>query len=152
MTFSSRFKSNLISIWNRDGSNQESIDNILNVVLEKISPELKPNASADKNVYYYKKHSEHAGYDKVVAGAKDAARKKIEAHEAKHAAKKEEDAQKEDKIDDALVTEEEANKALLKDHEGEDVEAEAAALEGRVGGHNVEQSSPLKAEVKVSDL
>ena len=118
-TFSARFHSHLITIWNRDGSNQLSIDNILATVMEKINPELKPKEGS----YYYKKHSEHAGYEESVAGAKESAKKKLEAHEAKEAAKKQVEIEKEDKIEDAVVTEEEGNKAMLKDAEGEDVEA-----------------------------
>lgn len=49
----------------------------------------------------------------------------MEAHEAKKATEKQEAIEKEDKIEDALVTEEEGNKALLKDAEGEDMEAMA---------------------------
>lgn len=135
MTFSARFNSNLINIWNRDGTNQKSVDDILATVLEKISPEIKPKEGS----YYYKKHSEHAGYDEVVAGAKEGARQKLEAHEAKKAAEKQEAMEKEDHVEDALVTEAEGDQALLEDAEGEEVEAtEEAKLKG----------SPLKDEVK----
>lgn len=139
VTYSARFNSNLITIWNRDGSNQKSIDNILATVLEKISPELK----AKEGSYYYKKHSEHAGYDEVVGAAKERARKKLEAHEAKEAVKKQEAIEMEDKIEDAIVTEEEGNKALLKDAEGEDVE-------GMADGER--KGSSLKEEVKANDV
>ena len=67
-----------------------------------MSPELKPKK---EDSYYYKKHSDHAGYEKSVAGAKEMAKQKLEAYEA------------------AIVTEEEGNKALLKDAENEDLEA-----------------------------
>lgn len=65
MTISNRFNSHLVQIWNRDGSNQKSIDAILAVVMEKISPELKPKPDS----FYYKKHSEHRGYNESVAQA-----------------------------------------------------------------------------------
>lgn len=139
VTFSARFNSNLITIWNRDGSNQKSIDNILATVLEKVTPELKPKEGS----YYYKKHSEHAGYEEVVGAAKERARKKLEAHEVKETAKKQEAIEKEDKIEDAIVTEEEGNKALLKDAEGEDVE-------GMV--EKERKGSSLKGEVKADDV
>lgn len=53
-----RFNSHLITIWHRDSSKQKSIDGILACVLEGLPDELKPRADN----YYYKKHSEHAGF------------------------------------------------------------------------------------------
>ena len=88
----------------------------------------------------------------MVAGAKEGARKKLEAHEAKEAAKKQEAMETEDKIVDALVTEEEGNKALLKDAEGEDVEG---MMEEDVKGNGAEaaaKGSSLKEEVKVEEV
>lgn len=160
LTFSVRFKSNLISIWNRDGSNQQSIDNILSVVLDKLSPDLKPSTNTDKKEYYYKKHSEHAGFEEVVAGAKEAARQKLEAHEAKEAAAaaaaeaeaKVEADQAEDKNEDALVTEEEGNQALLKDHGGDADVNEAMMEQAAAGGNNgPKQSSGLREEVHADE-
>ena len=91
-------------IWNRDGTNQKSIDGIRDIVLEKISPELKPKPSAQ----FYKKHSEHAGFAEVVAKAKaleDATKLVAEKNEAK--------------IAEAEVESDEGNQALLKDAEGD---------------------------------
>ena len=62
-----RFNSNLITIWNRDGGNEASKAGILAVVLEKVSPDLAPQP---RN-YYYKRHSEHAGFSDVVARASE---------------------------------------------------------------------------------
>ncbi|KAK5167805.1 uncharacterized protein LTR77_007504 [Saxophila tyrrhenica] len=53
-----RFNSMLIQIWNRDGEHQEGVNGILTTVLENLSPELKLKEGS----YYYKKHSEHAGF------------------------------------------------------------------------------------------
>jgi len=53
-----RFNSHLISIWHRDSSKQTSIDNILACVLEELPTELRPKADN----YFYKKHSDHAGF------------------------------------------------------------------------------------------
>lgn len=53
-----RFNSHLISIWHRDGSNKKSIDAILETVLEELPAELKPKPDN----YFYKKHSDHAGF------------------------------------------------------------------------------------------
>ncbi|KAI9769009.1 MAG: hypothetical protein M1839_003839 [Geoglossum umbratile] len=58
VTISARFNSHLIMIWNRDGSNQASVNKILERVLEMLSPHLKP---LPQN-YYYKKHSDHQGF------------------------------------------------------------------------------------------
>ncbi|KAL2074167.1 hypothetical protein VTL71DRAFT_7945 [Oculimacula yallundae] len=53
-----RFNSHLISIWHRAGTNQKSIDAILATVLEELPAELKPKPDN----YFYKKHSDHAGF------------------------------------------------------------------------------------------
>ena len=53
-----RFNSHLISIWHRDASKQKSIDAILETVLEELPEELKPKPDN----YFYKKHSDHAGF------------------------------------------------------------------------------------------
>jgi len=53
-----RFNSHLISVWHRDSSKQKSIDAILATVLEELPDELKPKPDN----YFYKKHSDHAGF------------------------------------------------------------------------------------------
>jgi hypothetical protein len=53
-----RFNSHLITIWHRDASKQRSIDNMLACVLEELPAELRPKAES----YFYKKHSDHAGF------------------------------------------------------------------------------------------
>ena len=53
-----RFNSHLVSVWHRDASKQKSIDAILATVLEELPPELKPKPDN----YFYKKHSDHAGF------------------------------------------------------------------------------------------
>lgn len=65
-SLSTRFNSNLITIWNRDASNQKSTDGIVQVVLDRISTELKPKDGS----YYYKKHSEHQGFEEAIAKAR----------------------------------------------------------------------------------
>ena len=58
ISYSVRFNSILITIWNRDCENQEGIDRLKQTVLESLPDELQlPERS-----YYYKKHSEHAGF------------------------------------------------------------------------------------------
>ncbi|KAH7049339.1 translation initiation factor eIF 4e-like domain-containing protein [Macrophomina phaseolina] len=58
ISYSVRFNSHLISIWNRDAENQEGIDRLRDTVLGGISSEL----TLRDNQYYYKRHSEHAGF------------------------------------------------------------------------------------------
>ena len=53
-----RFNSHLISIWHRESSKQKSIDAILALVLDELPDELKPKPDN----YFYKKHSDHAGF------------------------------------------------------------------------------------------
>lgn len=105
VSMSVRFNSNLITIWNRDGNAQESIDGILTVILKGLSPNLHPKDGS----YYYKRHSEHAGFTDVVA-------------KAKAAQVMEEAKDDQGKILEAEVKEEEGNRALLKEAEGEEIE------------------------------
>ena len=104
-----RFNSNLITIWNRDGANEKTKEGILAVVLEKVSPELTPQP---RN-YYYKRHSEHAGFSEVVARANE---------KSKMAA--------EGKIQEAEVRSPEGDEALLRDVDGVDL----GGLSGKVVG------------------
>ncbi|KAK3299286.1 translation initiation factor eIF 4e-like domain-containing protein [Chaetomium fimeti] len=53
-----RFNSHLISIWHRDASRQASIDAMVQCVLEELPAELRPKPDN----YFYKKHSDHAGF------------------------------------------------------------------------------------------
>ena len=105
VSLSIRFNANLITIWNRNGANQKTIDGILAVVLEKIDPSLKPKEGS----YYYKKHSEHAGYSDVVgkAGDEEQNRKKIAAWNEFG------------KIEEAKVKAAELHKALLEEAEAD---------------------------------
>lgn len=53
-----RFNSHLISIWHREGSNKQSIDGLLACVLAELPDDMKPKPDN----YFYKKHSDHAGF------------------------------------------------------------------------------------------
>lgn len=106
LSLSVRFNSDLVTIWNRDGSNEKTKEGILAVVLEQISPELKPQARE----YYYKKHSQHAGFSEVVARANE---------------KKADDG----KITEAEVRSPEGDEALLREAEGLDLKDLAGAGE-----------------------
>ncbi|KAI9847659.1 MAG: hypothetical protein M1838_000805 [Thelocarpon superellum] len=66
VSISVRFNSHLVSVWNRDGANQTSVDAIKAKVLEELPEELRPTP----NNIYYKKHSEHTGFSEAVAASK----------------------------------------------------------------------------------
>jgi hypothetical protein len=53
-----RFTSILITIWNRDAQHVEGKQRIVETVLAELPVELMPK----ENSYYYKAHSEHAGF------------------------------------------------------------------------------------------
>ncbi|KAI9790697.1 MAG: hypothetical protein M1816_004838 [Peltula sp. TS41687] len=54
-----RFNAHLITVWNRDASNQKSVDAIMERVIDQLPDEYKPTSPAN---YFYKKHSEHKGF------------------------------------------------------------------------------------------
>lgn len=78
-------------------------------MLDKISPNLKLKEGS----WYYKKHSEHAGFNEVIGKAREARLAK-EADKAKLV--------DDDKIVEAEVKEDEGNKALLQEAEGVEIE------------------------------
>jgi hypothetical protein len=47
------------------GSNKKSIELLEQTVLERISPDLKPESRGEG--YYYKKHSDHEGWKEAIA-------------------------------------------------------------------------------------
>jgi hypothetical protein len=113
LSLSVRFSSNLVTIWNRDGNAEKTIDGILRTVMEKISPELKPREGS----FYYKKHSEHAGFTEAIANAAASAPTP-------------------GKIEEAVVQEREADKQMLEEAKQEEEaerereKAQAAGLPG----------------------
>lgn len=53
-----RFNAHLISVWHRDASKKKSVDGMLECILQELPPELQPKPEN----YFYKKHSDHAGF------------------------------------------------------------------------------------------
>jgi hypothetical protein len=49
----------LIQVWNRDGDHEAGKQRILETVLREVPDELIPKRA---ELYYYKKHSSHAGF------------------------------------------------------------------------------------------
>ncbi|TGZ85508.1 translation initiation factor eIF4e [Ascodesmis nigricans] len=58
VSISIRFKSHLVSVWNRDGNNETSVNAIQTTILENLPDALKPQP---QNIYY-KKHSAHKSF------------------------------------------------------------------------------------------
>jgi len=56
----------LIQIWNRDGDHEAGKQRILETVLREVPDELIPKRA---DLYYYKKHSSHAGFTASVPAA-----------------------------------------------------------------------------------
>ena len=74
VSYSVRFNSMLITIWNRDGNHEAGKQRILETVLRDVPEHLIPKRS---DLYYYKKHSEHAGYTAPVV-KQDAVEAKVD--------------------------------------------------------------------------
>ncbi|KAI4224814.1 MAG: hypothetical protein L6R36_004376 [Xanthoria steineri] len=98
LSFSRRFNSDHITIWNRRANFDTSVHAIRDVVLAQLSDELKPK----EGTYYYKAHSEHKGFDEAIA-----ARKK--------------EGEEDVKMERAKVEEGEAERVMLKEAEAEGI-------------------------------
>ncbi|KAE8149402.1 translation initiation factor eIF 4e-like domain-containing protein [Aspergillus avenaceus] len=60
-----RFNTHLISVWNKLGSNERSIKALEQVILDRLSPELRPTGTGS-NAYFYKRHDENEGFQDAV--------------------------------------------------------------------------------------
>ncbi|KAF7507812.1 hypothetical protein GJ744_010113 [Endocarpon pusillum] len=67
MSFSPRLYWVCVSIWLKKGD-EKSASIVQKTVLERLSPELRP---ANESEYYFKKHSEHPGWEEAVGRKKD---------------------------------------------------------------------------------
>lgn len=61
-----RFKSHLISIWNKLGDCDQSIKILEQTILDRLSPELRPVGGPGPTSYFYRRHSENSGYQQTV--------------------------------------------------------------------------------------
>jgi hypothetical protein len=59
ISYSVRWNAVQIAVWNRDAENKAGIDELLKVILEKLSEELVPKK---EDSYWYKAHKEHKGF------------------------------------------------------------------------------------------
>ena len=66
VSYSVRFGSHLLAVWNRDASNEESVRAIKDVVLAELPEDLRPPPSH----IYYKKHADHKGFSEAMAASK----------------------------------------------------------------------------------
>jgi hypothetical protein len=66
ISYSMRFNTCLVSVWNRRGGNQKSVEALKDFLIERLSPELRPT---DAKAYFYKKHSDHADFAEIVEKA-----------------------------------------------------------------------------------
>jgi hypothetical protein len=75
VSYSVRFNSMLITIWNRDGDHEAGKQRIIETVLKEVPENLIPKRS---DLYYYKKHSSHAGFAAPVAKQDSAVEAKVD--------------------------------------------------------------------------
>ncbi|PGH11283.1 hypothetical protein AJ80_07182 [Polytolypa hystricis UAMH7299] len=68
-----RFNSDVISVWNKSGSNPKAIKALEDTIIQRLSPDLRP--PSDRS-YFYKRHDEHEGFKEAVETAE--AKKKEE--------------------------------------------------------------------------
>jgi len=54
-------------VWNKCGSNERSVKALEKIIIERLSPELRPTGT---NSYFYKRHAEHDGYQQAVEASK----------------------------------------------------------------------------------
>ncbi|RJE25779.1 Translation initiation factor [Aspergillus sclerotialis] len=66
VSISVRFNSNIISIWNKLGSNENSIKILGETIINRLSPHLRPTEGPAPNVYFYRRHDENEGYKEAV--------------------------------------------------------------------------------------
>jgi Eukaryotic initiation factor 4E len=65
MSYSPRLYWGHITIWTKKGDSFKSVEVLEKMMLERLSPDLRPRSSGE---YYYKKHREHEGWKEAVAG------------------------------------------------------------------------------------
>ncbi|KAK5083807.1 hypothetical protein LTR05_006313 [Lithohypha guttulata] len=78
MSYSPRLYYAHISIWTKQGDNRRSIEVLQRTIVERLSPELRPTSELE---YYFKKHSEHEGWEEVTRQVREQGQSKAEQHE-----------------------------------------------------------------------
>ena len=59
ISYSVRWNAVQIAVWNRDAENEDGRQKLLEVILDKLSEELRPKK---EDSYWYKAHKEHKGF------------------------------------------------------------------------------------------
>lgn len=67
ITTSVRFNANMISVWNKLGSNERSINILKETIINGLSPHLRP---ANPASCVYKRHAETVGYQEAIEAQK----------------------------------------------------------------------------------
>lgn len=60
ISYSPRLYVSHISIWTKQGNNRRSIEALQETILSRLSEDLRPTSEGE---YYYKRHSEHEGFN-----------------------------------------------------------------------------------------
>lgn len=70
MSYSPRVYWVHITVWNKQGDNVRAREILEQTILDRLSPDLKPQSDRD---HYYKKHSDHDGWAEAVGRTKETA-------------------------------------------------------------------------------
>ena len=62
-----------ISVWTKKGSNKQSTGLLQKTILERLNEDLKPTSASE---YYYKKHSDHEGWEGATRDVREIANTK----------------------------------------------------------------------------
>ena len=57
-----------ISVWTKKGGNKKSVEALESTILERLSEDLRPKSASE---YYYKKHSDHEGWEEATRDVKE---------------------------------------------------------------------------------
>ncbi|KAL4790850.1 translation initiation factor eIF 4e-like domain-containing protein [Aspergillus venezuelensis] len=60
-----RFNTHLISVWNKLGNNERSVELLKETILNRLSPELRP-VDSGSNSFFYKRHDANEGFKEAV--------------------------------------------------------------------------------------
>ncbi|KAL4956714.1 translation initiation factor eIF 4e-like domain-containing protein [Aspergillus filifer] len=63
-----RFNTHLISVWNKLGDNERSVELLKETILNRLSPELRP-VDSGSNSFFYKRHDANEGFKEAVERA-----------------------------------------------------------------------------------
>ena len=70
VSISIRFNTQLISVWNKLGSNERSVKMLEKTIMDRLSPGLMPKTFASSSPCFYKRHAEHDGFQEAVDRSK----------------------------------------------------------------------------------